>query len=156
MVICYCMACTMRDVFATTKPPPCRDERLFRCPDGILCMGRLKMLTPRLAALRPRVAVLHRGDLEQARDRRRDQEIATRPLYKTARWQRLRRTVLARDLYTCGMCRRVEGNSALLVCDHIEPHRGCVEAFWAGPFQTLCKTCHDGKKQSLERAPRPS
>ena len=38
--------------------------------------------------------------------------------------QRLRLTVLARDLYICGLCRRVEGNSALLVCDYIEPHRG--------------------------------
>jgi 5-methylcytosine-specific restriction protein A len=115
-------------------------------------MGRLKMLTPRLTTLRPRIDVLRRADLEQARDRRRDQEVATRGLYKTAHWQRLRMSILARDLFTCRMCRKVEGNTALLVCDHIEPHRGCVETFWAGPFQTLCKACHDGKKQKLERA----
>jgi 5-methylcytosine-specific restriction enzyme A len=116
-------------------------------------MGRLKMLTPRLTTLRPRVHVLRRADLEQVRDRRRDQEIATRKLYKTARWQRLRMTILARDLFTCRMCRKVEGNTSRLVCDHIEPHRGCVEKFWAGPFQTLCKACHDSGKQRLERLP---
>jgi 5-methylcytosine-specific restriction enzyme A len=62
-------------------------------------------------------------------------------------------TIIARDLFTCRMCRKVEGNTSLLVCDHIEPHRGCVEKFWAGPFQTLCKGCHDNEKQRLERAP---
>lgn len=117
-------------------------------------MGRLKMLAPRLTTLRPRVHVLRRVDLEQARDRRRDQEVATRALYKTARWQRLRMTILARDLFTCRMCRRVEGNTSLLVCDHIEPHRGDVEKFWAGPFQTLYKDCHDREKQRLEHAQR--
>jgi 5-methylcytosine-specific restriction enzyme A len=151
-VICYRMACTRRDVFAATKPPSPWDERLFCCPKRMFSMGRLKMLAPRLTTLRPRVHVLRRADLEQARDRRRDQEVATRTLYKTARWQRLRLTVLARDLFTCQMCHKVEGNTSLLVCDHIDAHRGCVAKFWAGPFQTLCKDCHDSEKQRTERA----
>jgi 5-methylcytosine-specific restriction protein A len=126
----------------------------FSVPETDVSMGRLKMLAPRLTTLRPRIDVLRRADLEQVHDRQRDQEVATRKLYKTARWQRLRMTILARDLFTCRMCRRVEGNTSMLVCDHIEPHRGCVEKFWAGPFQTLCKTCHDGEKQHLERVRR--
>ncbi len=117
-------------------------------------MARLKSLPPRLAIVGARVAVFRREDLERARDAGRDQSQATRALYKTARWQRLRLTVLARDLYTCRLCRRIQGSSARLVCDHVEPHRGDVEAFWAGPFQTLCKACHDGEKQRLERARR--
>jgi 5-methylcytosine-specific restriction endonuclease McrA len=117
-------------------------------------MAKLKSLTPRLSMAGARVAVLRREDLERARDVRRDSEVATRQLYKTARWQRLRLTVLARDLYTCRICGRIEGNTSRLICDHIEPHRGDVEKFWAGPFQTLCKPCHDGEKQRLERTER--
>ena len=100
------------------------------------------------------MSVLKREDLERARDQRRDREEATRALYKTARWQRLRLVIFARDLYTCQHteCRKIEGNTSLLVCDHVEPHRGDVEKFWAGPFQTLCKGCHDSEKQRLERA----
>jgi 5-methylcytosine-specific restriction protein A len=107
-----------------------------------------------VATVRPRVGFIQRADLERARDLARDADELTRRLYKTARWQRLRLFVLSRDLYTCRLCRRIEGNSSLLVCDHIEPHRGDVERFWAGPFQTLCKACHDGEKQRLERAAR--
>jgi hypothetical protein len=37
------------------------------------------------------------------------------------------------------------------VCDHVEPHKGDHDKFWRGPFQSLCKSCHDGRKQSMER-----
>ncbi|MCJ2010442.1 ATP-binding protein [Methylobacterium sp. J-092] len=37
------------------------------------------------------------------------------------------------------------------VCDHIEPHRGDVDRFWAGPFQSVCATCHNRHKQRQER-----
>jgi hypothetical protein len=36
------------------------------------------------------------------------------------------------------------------ICDHINPHRGDVISFFAGPFQSLCKQCHDTVKQSEE------
>jgi hypothetical protein len=39
-------------------------------------------------------------------------------------------------------------------CDHIEPHRGDVAKFWAGPFRTLCSTCHNSHKQSEEKTGR--
>jgi 5-methylcytosine-specific restriction enzyme A len=93
---------------------------------------------------------------ERARDRRRGRANPCRALYKTARWQALRLEVLARDLYTCQRkaCGRIESNTALLVCDHVEPHGGDPVRFWAGPFQTLCKRCHDRAKQREEYASR--
>jgi 5-methylcytosine-specific restriction endonuclease McrA len=114
-------------------------------------MGRLKALGSRLA---PAPSRLHRATDERSLDRRRLADTETRKLHKTARWQRLRWSILVRDEFTCQTCRRVEGDTSKLVCDHVEPHRGDVEKFWAGPFQTLCKPCHDGQKQKEEIAAR--
>lgn len=75
------------------------------------------------------------------------------PLYKTKRWQDLRWSILVRDRFTCQMvgCGKLETDTSQLVCDHIEPHRGDEQRFWSGPFQTLCKRCHDSLKQKEER-----
>ena len=55
-------------------------------------------------------------------------------------------------MFTCAMCRRIEGNSRYLVADHIRPHRGSEALFWdRNNVQCLCKQCHDGSKQSMER-----
>jgi 5-methylcytosine-specific restriction enzyme A len=72
-------------------------------------------------------------------------------LYKTARWQRMRLTILPGDLYTGASCCVIEADTLRLICDHIEPHRGNVEKFWAGPFQILCKRCYDSEKQRQEK-----
>lgn len=73
--------------------------------------------------------------------------------YKTARWQRLRWKVLARDLFTCQKCRKTETNTALLVADHIKPHKGDPILFWdEANIQCLCKRCHDSEKQREERS----
>jgi 5-methylcytosine-specific restriction enzyme A len=66
--------------------------------------------------------------------------------------------IFRRDLYTCQRveCGRIESDTSLLVCDHVEPHGGDVVKFWAGPFQTLCKRCHDGEKQRLEHLSKRS
>ena len=73
--------------------------------------------------------------------------------YKTARWQALRLKVFLRDLFTCKRCGRIEGNTSLLVCDHIKPHRGDERLFWdEANLQTLCKPCHDKLKQAEEQA----
>jgi 5-methylcytosine-specific restriction endonuclease McrA len=114
-------------------------------------MGRLKALKPRLFVARSR---LHRPTDERSLDRRRLADTETRKLHKTARWEKLRWSVLLRDQFTCQICFRLEGDTSRLVCDHVEPHRGNVEKFWAGPFQTLCKGCHDGVKQKEEIAAR--
>ena len=90
-------------------------------------MARLRTAAPRVGRLQPRVARL--AETEADRSRLRDAAEGGRAWYKTARWQRLRWSVLLRD-------------------------RGDEERFWAGPFQTLCKPCHDGAKQRSERSGR--
>ena len=73
-----------------------------------------------------------------------------RPLYRYARWLRLRREQLQSELL-CRFCLIVGRETAATVCDHVVPHRGDVDAFWSGPFQSLCVGCHNRDKQRLER-----
>lgn len=114
-------------------------------------MGRLKRLPVGPARLAPRVAYLARD--AAAEERAREARNAMRWAYGTARWQRLRWSILERDLFTCRMCGRVEGQTSQLVADHIVPHRGDAALFWdAGNLQCLCKACHDGAKQRDEAA----
>jgi 5-methylcytosine-specific restriction protein A len=105
--------------------------------------GRLKMLAPRAAALPGR---LRWGDLAEGRAGG-----PWRRWYSTARWRALRAEVLIDAAFVCAMCRRVEGDSAQLVCDHIVPHRGDAGLFWdRANLQCLCKPCHDSAKQRAE------
>jgi 5-methylcytosine-specific restriction protein A len=68
--------------------------------------------------------------------------------YKTSRWQKLR----ARQLRLEPLCRMCKPRATpATVCDHVERHRGDPVKFWAGPFQSLCKPCHDRDKQTIER-----
>jgi len=65
--------------------------------------------------------------------------------YKTARWQKLRWSVLVRDMFTCFRCQRVQGDTSLLVAHHKRPHRGDPILFWDPENLTCaCKDCHDG------------
>lgn len=88
-----------------------------------------------------------------------------RHLYKTARWQRVRaahlveeplcRMCMARGLINDGSRKpdgsyQTEPRRRFLVCDHVEPHRGDVDRFYGGPFQTLCPDDHDKRKQAEE------
>ena len=40
---------------------------------------------------------------------------------------------------------------AATLADHVVPHRGDYALFWFGELQSLCKACHDIKKQRVER-----
>ena len=82
-------------------------------------------------------------------------EPAHKRWYKTARWQKLRWSVLVRDMFTCQSCGKIEHDTSKLHCDHIDPHRGDEAKFWAGPFQTLCANCHNSMKQSQEKGSAP-
>lgn len=71
--------------------------------------------------------------------------------YKTAAWQRIRR----KQLKTEPLCRFCKNNGIVepaTVCDHKIPHKGNMELFFNGPFQSLCKLCHDSTKQRLEKS----
>lgn len=71
-----------------------------------------------------------------------------RPFYKTARWKRVRaRQLNAEPL--CRFCKEIGRITAATVCDHVDP-KTKTEAFFAGPFQSLCKQHHDGEKQRIE------
>lgn len=114
-------------------------------------MGRLTTLRPRLGGLRPRLAGL--PDDRQAFDRDRDRQ-PWRKWYKMARWQKLRMSVLVRDLFTCQWqgCGRIEPDTSQLVADHHRPHRGDEQLFWDETnLWCLCKPCHDSAKQREER-----
>src|SRR5690606_38020543 len=58
------------------------------------------------------------------RDQRSPEAQAYRRLYKNARWRELRLRILARDLYTCRVCGRLEGRKGQMVVNHIRPHKG--------------------------------
>jgi 5-methylcytosine-specific restriction endonuclease McrA len=74
--------------------------------------------------------------------------------YTGSRWRKcVRPRILRRDLFTCRQCGRIEGDTSLLVVDHIKPHRGDANLFWAeANMQVLCKSCHDRAKREEERA----
>ena len=110
---------------------------------------RIRTIAPRLATIRPLVSSPINNERE--RTRYRDATQPWRAWYKTARWQKLRWSVLVRDNFTCKMCGKVDVSKGGLHCDHVEPHHGNEEAFWAGPFQTLCAHCHNSLKQRSER-----
>ncbi len=80
-------------------------------------------------------------------------EPAHKRWYKTSRWQRLRAQVLTANPL-CAMCKAKGRYFPATVCDHVEPHRGDETKFWTGPFQGLCKACHDSDKQRIEKGGR--
>lgn len=94
-----------------------------------------------------------RAQAARAYDRRRRQEVETRALYGTARWQATRAEQLRLEPL-CRMCMAEDRIELAIVCDHVEPHRGNVEKFWAGPFQSLCASHHNSAKQAEEQAAR--
>jgi 5-methylcytosine-specific restriction protein A len=117
-------------------------------------LGKLKMLRPALQPLKGNLGWLAPKTAAEV-SRERDRLVAGRDWYKSARWQRLRWSVLLRDGFACQLCKRVEVHSARLVADHKIPHKGDEALFWdEGNLQCLCKPCHDREKQRQERASR--
>lgn len=112
-------------------------------------MARLPRMTPRFTAPRPTLVA---PKDEAGRTRYRREVTPWRKWYDTARWKRLRWSILTRDLFMCQMCKRAEADTSQLVGDHKVPHRGDPTLFWdATNLQCLCKPCHDSRKQAIER-----
>ena len=66
-----------------------------------------------------------------------------RKFYKTARWERLRRTQLGANPL-CRYCYEREDIVEATVVDHIKKHDGDTTLFWDPcNLQSLCKPCHD-------------
>lgn len=112
-------------------------------------MIRLTQLKPRIGMVPSRVALLrddhgHSKALEPWRG-----------WYKLAEWERTRRAAFVRDHYTCQMegCGKVTSRP---IGDHKDPTAKLSRErfFCVEEVQTLCKPCHDGKKQAEEAAQR--
>jgi 5-methylcytosine-specific restriction endonuclease McrA len=71
--------------------------------------------------------------------------------YKTTAWKRLRLSHLSREPL-CRFCKKKGIVTPANTVDHIEPHRGNMEKFFGGPFQSLCKHCHSSIKQKYEKS----
>lgn len=74
--------------------------------------------------------------------------------YTHARWRKLR----ARQLFAeplCAFCDAKGLTVEATIVDHVEPHKGDRVKFWAGPFRSLCKPCHDSTAK-LEQSGRKS
>ncbi|MDB5458138.1 MAG: endonuclease [Caulobacter sp.] len=114
-------------------------------------MGKLSAMPGRLSAMPQRLARPRDPDGHSA------EAEPWRAWYNLKRWKLLRIATFVRDLFTCQMpdCRRIETDTALLVCDHVERHNGDPRLFWdERNLQTLCKPCHDKTKQAQERRAR--
>lgn len=116
-------------------------------------MGRLKAMPSRLAQMPARLGPAF--PTEQARDAGLSgRKQLGREMYDTRRWRKLRHEVFARDLFTCQMCGRLEGDTSKLVADHRIPHMGMADRFFdKSNLWTLCASpCHNKIKQAEETA----
>lgn len=89
----------------------------------------------------------------KAQDAVRKKESPWRRWYWTARWRSIAKQQMVLEPL-CRMCAQAGRVTAASICDHVQPHRGDENLFWYGERQSLCKTCHDGAKQSIERGGR--
>ena len=88
-------------------------------------------------------------DSKQAYEARRKANLPWRAWYKTSRWQRIRAAQLAVQP-TCEMCKSRGIDRPATVCNHVRRHHGDPALFWSGPFNSLCKNCHDSDQQRIE------
>ncbi|MER8699698.1 HNH endonuclease [Mesorhizobium sp. M1273] len=72
-----------------------------------------------------------------------------RQWYKTREWYAIRARQLRREPH-CAICARAGVKTPATICDHDVRHRGDRQKFFAGPFSSLCKACHDSNKQKTE------
>lgn len=73
-------------------------------------------------------------------------------LYGTTRWYRLRWHQLQQQPL-CTLCAQLGKLTEAVVVDHMTPHRGNQVLFFdPNNLQSLCKCCHDGTKQQMEKS----
>jgi hypothetical protein len=70
-------------------------------------------------------------------------------LYDRVRWKHMRRDQLLR-FPICQMCEAQGRLTPATIADHIEPHRGSVNAFYCNALQSLCRQCHGAEKHVIE------
>lgn len=67
------------------------------------------------------------------------------------RWQKFRAAFLAEHPW-CVLCERIGIMTPAEHVDHVNPHKGDPQAFWKGPFQALCPSCHSRKTVEEQRS----
>ncbi|WP_404711499.1 HNH endonuclease [Sphingomonas sp. MMS24-J13] len=109
-------------------------------------------MPPRLGSAPPRLAVAPVD--APGKDQERNRFHPYRAWYKLKEWRDLRWATLVRDMFTCQMCGKVEGDTSKLVADHDKPHRGDRALFFdPNNLKTLCASpCHSKHKQAMEQA----
>jgi 5-methylcytosine-specific restriction enzyme A len=111
-------------------------------------MARLKAPPNRLAAMPPRLAA---PKDEAKRTAYRAKVNPWRKWYNTKEWQRLRWSVLKRDLFICQLCGTAQIETSKMVADHIRPHRGNPALFWDDEnIWAVDAECHNTHCQSIE------
>jgi 5-methylcytosine-specific restriction enzyme A len=75
---------------------------------------------------------------------------AWKHLYDSARWQKRRRFQLQLQPL-CQRCKEQGKIEAAEVVHHVIPHKGDPTLFHTGELESLCKHCHDGAAQQVER-----
>lgn len=93
-----------------------------------------------------------RNEILIRQDNRSEEAQRYRVKYKSKRWQELRAWHLRQEPL-CRFCMDFDGiATGAEVVDHIKPHRGNDKLFWDSKnLQSLCKKCHDGRKQQMEK-----
>jgi len=103
-------------------------------------------------ATRPRVrGARSRVERSRAYEAERRKAKPWRAWYGTPQWRAVRRAVLIEQPLCERHLRRGEIIAATVV-NHCTPHRGNWGLFIGGPFEAVCKACHDSEIQREERA----
>ena len=96
-----------------------------------------------------------RQKANRAHDAKRRQEQPHRGLYGTARWRAVRHDQLTRHPL-CAYHLQREQYVAATVCHHVNPaDKEKAETFFRGPFESLCKGCHDSAGQKEDKGNGP-
>lgn len=102
----------------------------------------------------------HARAVKRERGKEADARRADRPSrkwYKRTAWKgsggRRERQLRAEPL--CKFCLEQGIERLASIADHVEPHRDDHARFWFGSLQSLCKPCHDIKKQRIEARATP-
>jgi hypothetical protein len=94
--------------------------------------------------------VRSKRERDRDHDSRRRKSKPWRAWYSLPVWKQIRVTQLTTEPY----CRRHLDRGEVVVANtvnHVEPHEGDWEKFIGGPFESLCKPCHDSDVQREER-----
>lgn len=112
---------------------------------------RLRHIKPRIGGLAP--VLRPRADAHGH-----DPDAEVQRWYRSAEWQELRVRVFERDGYECQLCGVLcvpKDPKVPPIGDHKTPHRNRRDLFFNEEnVQTLCKPCHDGRKQREEARAR--